>query len=91
VFNFNRATPSPDTKGGDINTANIGIFPILTKLGISTTLTFLNPCGINIPHIHPRIIEFLTVVDGKIDFNMIFENDLVIENLSEIINFFNKF
>lgn len=57
--------------------ANIETFPILTDLGISTTLGFLEPCGLNTPHIHPRATEFLTTVVGEIDFGYILENGLV--------------
>jgi hypothetical protein len=56
---------------------NIDTFPILTDLGLSTTVAFLNPCGINTPHVHPRATEFLTVVQGAISFGMILENGLV--------------
>jgi hypothetical protein len=56
---------------------NIETFPILTGLGISTTLGFLSACGINTPHVHPRATEFLTVVEGDIDFGYILENGLV--------------
>jgi hypothetical protein len=40
---------------------NVETFPILTDLGISTTVAFLGACGINTPHVHPRATEFLTV------------------------------
>ncbi|KAJ4303382.1 hypothetical protein N0V90_002275 [Kalmusia sp. IMI 367209] len=77
VFNFNGATPAPGALGGATKAANIETFPILTGLGISTTLGFLDACGINTPHVHPRATEFLTVVEGKIDFGYILENGLV--------------
>jgi hypothetical protein len=49
VFPFTPpATPSA-AKGGVAVAANIGTFPILTGLGISTTLGFVEPCGINTP------------------------------------------
>jgi hypothetical protein len=91
IFNFNEATPTPSVKNGAVKTANIGIFPILTKLDISTTLAFFNSCGINISYIHSRTTEFLIIIDEEIDFNMIFKNDFVIENLFEVIDDFNKF
>jgi hypothetical protein len=75
VFDFNTAgTPSA---GGRAAAANVANFPILTKLGISTTMGFLGACGMNTPHIHPRATEFLTLVDGEIDFGYILENGLV--------------
>ncbi|KAF2203907.1 RmlC-like cupin [Delitschia confertaspora ATCC 74209] len=77
VFDFNGATPATGAKGGATKAANIESFPILTDLGISTTLAFLEPCGMNTPHIHPRATEFLTVVEGIVDFGYILENGLV--------------
>ncbi|KAK7184629.1 hypothetical protein DPSP01_000355 [Paraphaeosphaeria sporulosa] len=77
VFDFNNATPAKGALGGATKAANIETFPILTGLGISTTLGFLDACGINTPHVHPRATEFLTVVEGEIDFGYILENGLV--------------
>ncbi|KAJ9665180.1 hypothetical protein H2201_004654 [Coniosporium apollinis] len=77
VFDFNGATPANGAKGGALKAANIATFPVLTSLGISTTMGFLNACGINTPHTHPRATEFLTVVDGALDFGFIVENGLV--------------
>ncbi|KAF3031957.1 hypothetical protein E8E12_002779 [Didymella heteroderae] len=78
VFNFNGAAPAPHAKGGATKAANIETFPILTGLGISTTLGFLEPCGINTPHVHPRATEFLTLVDGSnLKFGYVLENGLV--------------
>ncbi|KAJ8114640.1 hypothetical protein OPT61_g3520 [Boeremia exigua] len=78
VFSFNNATPAAGAKGGATKAANIETFPILTGLGISTTLGFLEPCGINTPHVHPRATEFLTVVAGSnLKFGYVLENGLV--------------
>lgn len=78
VFSFNNATPAPNAKGGATLSANIETFPILTGLGISTTLGFLEPCGINTPHVHPRASEFLTLVAGSnLKFGYVLENGLV--------------
>lgn len=57
---------------------NVESFPILTDLGISTTLGFMNPCGINTPHVHPRATEFLTLVEGEnLRFGYVLENNIV--------------
>lgn len=75
TFDFNSKLPDGNKSGGVTKAANIESFPILTGLGISTTLGFLNPCGMNTPHIHPRATEFLTVVEGKgVKFGYILEN-----------------
>ncbi|KAH8710253.1 RmlC-like cupin domain-containing protein [Phaeosphaeriaceae sp. PMI808] len=78
VFAFTPAFPAPNAKGGATKAANIETFPILTGLGISTTLGFLEPCGINTPHVHPRATEFLTLVEGSnLKFGYVLENGLV--------------
>ncbi|KAJ4992549.1 spherulin-1A [Stagonosporopsis vannaccii] len=78
VFSFNNAVPAPGAKGGAVKSANIETFPILTDLGISTTVAFLAPCGINTPHVHPRATEFLTLVSGtNLKFGYVLENGLV--------------
>lgn len=53
-------------------------FPLVTDLGIGMTLLFLEPCGINTPHIHPRATEFLLLVEGSgLRFGSFLENGLV--------------
>jgi hypothetical protein len=72
---------------------NIGNFPILTGLGISITVGFLNPCGINTPHLHPRATEFLTLVEGSnLEFGFVLENGLVQAGENpEVAGYLNKF
>ncbi|KAK3080221.1 hypothetical protein LTS18_002814 [Coniosporium uncinatum] len=78
IFDFaQKATAAPGARGGKTAAANIKTFPVLTDLGVSTTLGFLSACGINTPHTHPRATEFLTVAQGALDFGMVFENGLV--------------
>lgn len=93
VFSFNNATPAPGAKGGATKAANIETFPILTGLGISTTLGFLEQCGINTPHVHPRATEFLTLVEGSnLKFGYVLENGLVPAGQNpEIAGSLNKF
>ncbi|KAH8689233.1 RmlC-like cupin domain-containing protein [Phaeosphaeriaceae sp. PMI808] len=93
VFSFNDAKPAPNAKGGATKAANIETFPILTGLGISTTLGFLEPCSINTPHVHPRASEFLTLVEGKnLRFGYVLENGLVKAGQNpEIAGTLNKF
>ncbi|KAK7709515.1 hypothetical protein SLS57_008720 [Botryosphaeria dothidea] len=80
AFDFTKDVNPGNGKGGALKAAQINNFPILTDLGISTTLGFLGPCGLNTPHTHPRATEFLTLVEGnKLDFGFIVENGLVAE------------
>jgi hypothetical protein len=42
------------------------------------TVVSLEPCGINTPHIHPRAVEFLILVEGSnLKFGSVLENGLV--------------
>jgi len=79
VFPFSPPAKTDATpKGGVTVAANLATFPILTGLGISTTLGFVEPCGINTPHVHPRATEFLTLVEGtSLSFGYVLENGLV--------------
>jgi hypothetical protein len=56
----------------------IETFPLVTDLDISMTLAFLEPCGINTPHIHPRATELLVLVEGSnLRFGSFLENGVV--------------
>ncbi|KAJ7223341.1 spherulin-1B precursor, partial [Mycena pura] len=74
VFDFNQQTKSTSGPGGSILLANGDIFPILTDLSVSGAVSFVAPCGLNIPHFHPRGDEFFTLVEGVLDTSMVVEN-----------------
>ncbi|KAF7309184.1 Spherulin-1b protein [Mycena kentingensis (nom. inval.)] len=74
VFDFNGQTPAAGAKGGSILLATVDNFPILEELGISGAISFVEPCGLNIPHSHPRANEFFTVIDGILDTGFVQEN-----------------
>jgi hypothetical protein len=40
-------------------------FPALENMGISYTRFELAPCGINLPHIHPRASELIYVISAE--------------------------
>ncbi|KAJ7144490.1 RmlC-like cupin domain-containing protein [Mycena epipterygia] len=67
VFDFNNQTTGEVGKGGTLLLATVDNFPILEELGISAGLSFIEPCGLNIPHLHLRANEFLTVIEGVLD------------------------
>jgi hypothetical protein len=77
VFDYNAAKPVGNALGGRSQAANVGTFPILKDLDISTTVFFLEACGANTPHVHPRATEMITVAAGTVDFGMILENNVV--------------
>lgn len=68
-YNFNLAvdpTPGGGTgRGGSGVLANRKNFPALIGLGVAASVGFLNPCGMNTPHTHPRASEFLTIAQGS--------------------------
>ncbi|KAJ7481391.1 spherulin-1B precursor [Mycena galericulata] len=74
VFDFNNQAPTAGAKGGSILLATVDNFPILEELGISGAISFVQPCGLNIPHTHPRASEFFFVVEGILDTGFIQEN-----------------
>ena len=77
VFDFNG---KPDTgAGGHVALADRSSMPALVDLGISSAVGFMNPCGMNTAHTHPRATEFLTVVDGEIETGFIQENKFTTE------------
>ena len=60
VFDLKKAKP---TMAGNntIRQLSVSQFPTLAYMGISYTLFELAPCGINLPHVHPRASELLYV------------------------------
>lgn len=77
IFDFSTAKPAAGELGGAKAAATVANFPWLTESGLSTTVAFVGPCGINTPHVHPRGNEFLTVTNNTLEFGMILENGLV--------------
>jgi hypothetical protein len=76
IFDFG-AKALPVGAGGRIALANEDNFPILVGQGLSTAVAFLEPCGLNSPHTHPRATEFLTVVQGALQNGFMLENGFV--------------
>jgi hypothetical protein len=80
TFDFKTAPVGGD--GGRILTANEKNFPFLVSStsdgssGISGAVAFLEPCGMNSPHTHPRATEILTVVEGELEVGFVMENGL---------------
>jgi hypothetical protein len=63
VFGFNGARPASGALGGASKAA---------------VMFFLEPCGIETPHIHPRATEFIILVEGfSLQFGSVLENGLV--------------
>ncbi|KAJ6543536.1 spherulin-1B precursor [Mycena vulgaris] len=76
VFDYNNQKPAPGAPGGSILLATVDNFPILEELGISNAISFVEPCGLNIPHLHPRASEFFTGFVQENGFNTEIETQL---------------
>ncbi|KAJ7789595.1 RmlC-like cupin domain-containing protein [Mycena leptocephala] len=74
VFDYNNITPAAGAKGGSILLATVANFPILEALGLSGAFSSIEPCGLNIPHLHPRANEMLTVLEGVLDTGFVQED-----------------
>lgn len=64
----------PGGKGGDIVAANRKTFPALVGTGSGMAIGFLDACGFNTPHVHPRATELQVVIEGKLIVEMLPEN-----------------
>jgi oxalate decarboxylase/phosphoglucose isomerase-like protein (cupin superfamily) len=79
TFDFKAAPVGGD--GGRILVANEKNFPFLVSSksdgsGISGAVAFIEACGMNSPHTHPRATEILTVVEGELEVGFVMENGL---------------
>ncbi|KAH7418736.1 RmlC-like cupin domain-containing protein [Cadophora sp. MPI-SDFR-AT-0126] len=74
-FAFNNpALKDKGGKGGDLIAANRKTFPALVGTGSGMAVGFLNGCGFNTPHVHPRATELQIVTQGVLQTEMVPEN-----------------
>lgn len=73
-FKFPFVPKAAGGKGGDIVAANRKTFPALVGTGSGMAVGFLDACGFNTPHLHPRATELQIVIEGKIITQMLPEN-----------------
>jgi hypothetical protein len=68
VFDFLNApnTSVVASSAGNITTAFVGTFPALQDTGASMYLFQIGPCGMVLPHTHPRASEFVVVTEGAL-------------------------
>lgn len=62
-----------DGTGGTIALSTLNNFPALIGTNVAMAVGFVNPCGLNVPHSHPRANEFLTVIQGELVGGLILE------------------
>ncbi|RYO91046.1 hypothetical protein DL764_008335 [Monosporascus ibericus] len=72
TFTFVNNTVLPPT-GGTIALATVDNFPALIGTKVASAVGWVNPCGLNTPHLHPRANELLTVVQGELIGGLILE------------------
>ncbi|KAL2209796.1 spherulin 1a precursor [Sarocladium strictum] len=65
TFTFINNTVHKNT-GGTIALGTAANFPALIGTEVAQAIGWVNPCGLNVPHSHPRANEWLTVVRGKL-------------------------
>jgi hypothetical protein len=58
IFDFRGTLGVSEGRGGKTVAATARTFPALIGNGIAMTVGYLGPCGINLPHTHPRATEF---------------------------------
>lgn len=63
TFTFINNTVTGQT-GGTIALGTRASFPALIGTEVAQAFGWVNPCGLNVPHSHPRANEWLTVISG---------------------------
>jgi oxalate decarboxylase/phosphoglucose isomerase-like protein (cupin superfamily) len=76
VFDFKNPPSSAIVKGngGMTVAATVDDFPYLVGNDVSMTVGFINACGLNSPHVHPRSPEINIIVQGRVVTNFVAEN-----------------
>ncbi|CAM9861989.1 unnamed protein product [Pylaiella littoralis] len=64
VFPLGTVEPTNLVNGFQIRGVNVNQLPALDGYGISMALVNLDPCTINLPHLHPRATEISYVISG---------------------------
>jgi hypothetical protein len=71
-FVNNPGTPPQD---GSVIVGSVDSIPGLIGTHVAAAIGFIGPCGLNVPHLHPRGNEFLTVVQGSLIGAFLLEED----------------
>jgi hypothetical protein len=74
TFQFINNTVEAPT-GGTIALATVDNFPALIGTKVGMAIGFVNACGLNTPHLHPRANEFLTVIQGELVAGLVLEEN----------------
>jgi hypothetical protein len=91
VFDFNVAAQNPPIKagmGGQVDLAKPNNFPSIIGTGVTAAVGFMNACGLNTPHIHPRATEFLVLAQGSnVQTGFILENGFTTQQNTTLSQF----
>ena len=63
VFDFKSQKPNLEGPGGEIRFAGKSNFPKLDGESVSFAVLSIKPCGVVLPHIHPRASTVLYAID----------------------------
>lgn len=64
VFNLDDSRDLSPGRGGSLRLADIDSMAALSGVGVAAAVLEIEPCGINLPHSHPRASELLYVLEG---------------------------
>lgn len=59
-------SPGTPPQDGSVIVGSVDSIPGLIGTHVAAAIGFIGPCGLNVPHLHPRGNEFLTVVSGTL-------------------------
>lgn len=65
VYDVNAAPSSVNGVAGTVKPVDVETMPSLVGEGVSYSVFQIEPCGINLPHVHPRASEILYVINGS--------------------------
>ena len=74
TFQFKNASHVAPT-GGEVVLVSVDTLPALIGTHVSAAIGFIDACGLNVPHSHPRANEFLTVVQGRLTGGLILQSN----------------
>eukprot|EP00611_Tribonema_gayanum_P022692 TRINITY_DN460_c0_g1_i2.p1 TRINITY_DN460_c0_g1~~TRINITY_DN460_c0_g1_i2.p1 ORF type:complete len:243 (+),score=79.88 TRINITY_DN460_c0_g1_i2:358-1086(+) len=64
TFNIDASKATTGNGGGSAQTLSAAQLPSLTGEKVAMVKLVLQPCGINLPHVHPRATEILYVIEA---------------------------
>ncbi|KNC74228.1 hypothetical protein SARC_13219 [Sphaeroforma arctica JP610] len=72
--------PGATELGGTVQAANRNNVPVMQAAKMTHTRFHIAPCGINLPHIHPRGTESIYIIEGALTVGFVTESGRLITN-----------